>query len=181
MAGPTDKPIGSETESRARNVAAETRSQAERIAQEASAAGRDIMDRQRASVASELDSIVKALHKTAGALKDEHQDSFANYAERAADGLSKFARDMRDKDVGELVHRINDYARRQPGVFLGGAVATGFLLSRFLKSGRSTSVSSGMASYSAQESSPYTTRDVEEGSLVHPNETIGPSSGERVP
>lgn len=189
MAGPTEKPVSSDAESRARNVAEETRGEAERIAREATAAGRDIMDRQRASLASEIDAIVKALKKTADALHDEHQDSIGDYAKRAADGLSHFAHDLRDKDVGTLVQRVNDYARRQPGIFLGGAVATGFVLSRFLKSGKSGYGTSGYASSSSVEeyprtTSPFTTADVEESSLVHPGETsepVGPTSGERVP
>ncbi len=182
MAGPSEKSVGSEAESRAKNVAAATRNEAERIAKEATAAGRDIMDRQRASFASEIDSIVKALYRTAGALRDEHQESVAHYAQRAADGLSDFSRNLRDQDLGSLVERVNDYARRQPGVFLGGAVATGFILSRFLKSGRSASVSTETTEeYSVPTSSPYTTRDVEEGSLVHPNEPLGPTAGEHLP
>ncbi|MCK9530177.1 MAG: hypothetical protein M0R77_06395 [Gammaproteobacteria bacterium] len=182
MAGPTDKPVGSEAESRTRNVAEATRSEAERIAKEASAAGRDIMDRQRASFASEIDGIVKALYRTAGALRDEHQDSVAHYAQRAADGLSDFSRKLRDEDLGSLVDRINGYARRQPGVFLGGAVAAGFMLSRFLKSGQGEYHRASAAKpYPEQTSSPYTTHDVEEGSLVHPNEPLGPTAGEHLP
>lgn len=182
MAGPTEKPVSSEAESRARNVAAETRGEAERIAREATEAGRDIMDRQRASVASELDGIVKALKKTADALHDEHQDSIADYTKRAADGLSRFAHDLRDKDLGTLVHRVNDYARRQPAVFLGGAVATGFLLSRFLKSGKSgyaasSSVGESVGKYSA--TSEYGTPDVDEASRTQPGD-IGSYTGDRV-
>jgi hypothetical protein len=163
-------------------VAAATRDEAGRIAKEATAAGRDILDRQRASLASEVDSIVKALYRTAGALRDEHQDSVAHYAQRAADGLADLSRNLHDQELGTLVERVNDYARRQPGMFLGGAVAAGFLLSRFLKSGSSERHGASSAKdYPEQTSSPYTTRDVEEGSLVHPNEPLGPTAGEHLP
>lgn len=170
MAGPTEK-VGSEAETRARNVAEQTRGQAERIAREATEAGRDIMDRQRASVAAELEAIVKALKKAADAFHDEHQDSIADYTRRAADGLSRLSHDLRDKDLDTLIDNVNDYARRQPGVFLGGAVAAGFLLSRFLKSGKSSHAPTSYAGEYPEITSTYRTADVDESSLVHSGES----------
>ncbi|MFA5531801.1 MAG: hypothetical protein WDA11_14190 [Thiohalomonadaceae bacterium] len=183
MAGPTEKPVGSEAESRARNVAEQTRGEAERIAHEATAAGRDIMDRQRASVASELDTIVKALKKASEALQDEKQDAIADYTRRAADGLARFSGDLRDKDLGTLINRVNDYARRQPGVFLSGALAAGFMLSRFLKSGTGSVSSTYVGGHPGeypQATSPHITADVEESSLVHSSEPAGTTTSERV-
>jgi hypothetical protein len=43
---------------------------------------------------------------------------------------------------------VQDYAKRQPAVFLGGAIAAGFLVARFLKS------SAPSASLSTPSSSP---------------------------
>jgi hypothetical protein len=34
-----------------------------------------------------------------------------------------------------MTHQVEDFARRQPAAFLGGAFAIGFLAARFLKSG----------------------------------------------
>lgn len=182
MAGPTEK-VGSEAQTRAKHVAEQTRSQAERIAHEATAAGRDIMDRQRASLASELETIVKALKKASDAFHDEHQDAIADYTQRAADGLSRLSRDLRDQDLGTLLNRVNDYARRQPGVFLGGAVAAGFLLSRFLRSSQDSShiASLPLGDY-PEVTSPYRPVDVDESSLAHSGDTESTraSTSERV-
>lgn len=182
MAGPTEK-VGSEAQTRARHVAEQTRGQAERIAHEATAAGRDIMDRQRASLASELETIVKALKKASDALHNEHQDAVADYTRRAADSLSRFSRDLRDKDLRTLLDNVSEYARRQPGMFLGGAVAAGFLLSRFLRSGKSRGhVSSPHTDDYPEVTSSYRPTDVDESSLVHSGDTESTraSTSERV-
>jgi len=56
------------------------------------------------------------------------------------DGLS---RSLREEDVGALLTRAEQFARRQPTAFLGTSVALGFAMARFLKSsserGRATS------------------------------------------
>ena len=41
---------------------------------------------------------------------------------------------MREKDVRQLVGEVQDFARRQPTLFFGGAVLLGFAALRFLKS-----------------------------------------------
>jgi hypothetical protein len=41
---------------------------------------------------------------------------------------------VRERDVRELVGEVQDFARRQPTLFFGGAVVLGFAALRFLKS-----------------------------------------------
>ena len=41
---------------------------------------------------------------------------------------------MRERDVRELVGEVQDFARKQPTLFFGGAVILGFAALRFLKS-----------------------------------------------
>jgi hypothetical protein len=58
------------------------------------------------------------------------------YAGKAAEGLERLSDDLRGADFDQLVARTENYARRNPAVFLGGAVAAGFLFARFIKSSR---------------------------------------------
>ncbi|MGH9904058.1 MAG: hypothetical protein ACRD8U_00580, partial [Pyrinomonadaceae bacterium] len=60
--------------------------------------------------------------------------SVAMFARRAAEGLAGFSGSLRQRDVDSLLAQAQDFARRRPAVFLGGALATGFVLARFLKS-----------------------------------------------
>lgn len=57
----------------------------------------------------------------------KYTNSLAGQIEQVADYLDK-------KDLGDMAHDVQDFARRNPVVFLGGAFAAGILLARFLKS-----------------------------------------------
>jgi hypothetical protein len=52
----------------------------------------------------------------------------------AAHQVEQFSRTLKERDVEQLYGEAEAFARRQPGVFLGGAVVLGFLAARFLKS-----------------------------------------------
>ena len=54
---------------------------------------------------------------------------------RAASSAESFSDDIRDKSVGEFVEATQDFARRQPALFIGAAATAGFVLARLLKAG----------------------------------------------
>ena len=66
---------------------------------------------------------------------DEHGNAaVADYIHRAADGLERLSETVRSRDLSSLMGDAEDFARRQPAVFIGAGVAVGFLLARFLRS-----------------------------------------------
>jgi hypothetical protein len=67
-------------------------------------------------------------------LRDQQHASASQYIERAAEEVDRLASYLDTRNVSEIVHQVEDLARRQPAVFVGGAVAVGFLAARFLKS-----------------------------------------------
>lgn len=85
-------------------------------------------------MADEVGGFASALHTTARQLNEQNQSVTARYIEQAAGNLEQFAQGIRNQDLGRVVRQVEDFARRQPALFLGGAVAVGFLLARFLKS-----------------------------------------------
>ena len=74
-----------------------------------------------------------ALHDTADALRERDNDAFARYADAAADQVAQFTDALRGKSVGELMDEAERFARRDPGLFLGGAFVLGIFGARFLK------------------------------------------------
>lgn len=98
--------------------------------------GKARLEQQKHYFAGEIDGIVNALRSSVAQLQGQEQATAAGYVDRAADGLETTSPALQEQDFAALVGQTEEFARRQPGVFFGGAVATGFLLARFLKSSR---------------------------------------------
>lgn len=59
----------------------------------------------------------------------------ATYIRKTADQLETVSDAMRNRNMSEIVGKVQDFARRQPTAFFGAAVLMGFAAVRFLKSG----------------------------------------------
>ena len=66
-------------------------------------------------------------------LKQKGQQSADDIKEAAREQAESTQR-MRDKDLHSLCRAAEDYGRREPAMFIGGAIAAGFLVTRFLRS-----------------------------------------------
>src|SRR3954454_14150163 len=95
---------------------------------------RTAFEHQQHRVADSIGSVAQALHQAADQLNEQNQDVVARYADTAAQKIEQFADDLRTRGLDDLVGQAEQFARRQPEVFLGTAVATGFLIARFLRS-----------------------------------------------
>jgi polyhydroxyalkanoate synthesis regulator phasin len=96
--------------------------------------GESLLSEQKGAVAEVLNGIANALDKSAPNFEEEGQPNTARYTRQAAENIHRFARDLRERDMESLRRQVTDLARRQPGLIAGGAVALGFLASRFFKS-----------------------------------------------
>ena len=81
-----------------------------------------------------IGSVAQVARDTTQHLRDTQHETIARYVEQAADQLDRFSQGLKDKDVGELVEDAQRLARRQPGLFVGGAFALGLAGARFFKS-----------------------------------------------
>ncbi|ADJ28438.1 hypothetical protein [Nitrosococcus watsonii] len=113
----------------------QARQEAHRLTDKAKEQGRDLLADRKRATADEIGSVAEALRKTAQEMhQQEHPPLITPYAEKAANSLERFSNTLREGDLNVLVQQTENFARRQPGVFLGGAVVTGFLLARFFRS-----------------------------------------------
>lgn len=92
------------------------------------------MSGQMNRAADGLGSIAQAVRHTGQQLRSEDKSGIAGYADAAADQVERFSTYLRDSDFEDVVHEVEQIARRQPFLFLGGAFLAGFLGARFLKS-----------------------------------------------
>lgn len=99
--------------------------------------------KQKDRAAERLSGFARALHKTSDNLREEENHTTARYVDQAAGQAERASGYLRDHSTDDLVRETERLARRQPGLFLGGAFALGLLGARFLKSsGRGSSHSS---------------------------------------
>jgi hypothetical protein len=146
--GPTDREAQQSTDELARAAKAEAhavKEQAREAAAEMKAGAGDAVEdvkeqvrssaaRQKDAAAQQMDGWAHALRSASDDLHGRGQDSAAAWVLQAAAGLERCSGTMRERDVDDLVGTVEDFARRQPVAFLGGAVAAGFGLARLMKS-----------------------------------------------
>lgn len=133
-AGQPSQPAHLEGASTGKRYAGEAYREGERLAERAKEKARSAAQDQKSMVADELVGFADAVRAGAAKLEERDRAGIARYVERAADNLTSISDAVRRKELGSLLRDVEGFARRQPGVFLGGAVAGGFLLARFLKS-----------------------------------------------
>jgi hypothetical protein len=108
------------------------------------------VSQQKETVTTGLGSIAQAARQTTHQLREQQHGAIAEYVEMAADRLEKFSSSLNGKSVNDLMSDVQQFARRQPAVFVGAAFAAGLLAARFLKSSSPGSGgSSGRFDYAA--------------------------------
>jgi ElaB/YqjD/DUF883 family membrane-anchored ribosome-binding protein len=118
----------------AKEAAGEIKHEMQRLKEEARQRGESLLKGQRDAAASEIGGMAEALHKAAQQLNQQEQSATARYVDRAAEALDKMVDTLREGDLRSMVKKTEDFARRNPGVFFGGSVLVGLMLTRFLKS-----------------------------------------------
>ena len=94
-----------------------------------------------------LSSVASALRHTGSQLREQDQGAIATYLDKASLQIERVSSHLDNKDLGEIMHEVEVYARREPAIFLGGAFVLGLIGARFLKSSsRQQSFSNNTAS-----------------------------------
>lgn len=90
----------------------------------------------RTRAAGHVSAVAETLHSSSDDLRDRGEEKVSQYVDKAAEQVERVAAYLKDADVGEVVDRVERFARREPAAFMAGAFAVGFLASRLLKSSR---------------------------------------------
>ena len=101
----------------------------------ARSAAESMLEEQRQQVAQKVSGIAEALRSAANSLEQSQNRALAGYVDQAADQVASIYRTVRERHWNEIVADTEYFARRQPTLFVLGAVATGFLVGRFLWAG----------------------------------------------
>lgn len=89
---------------------------------------------QKQRATEELDALAHATRETTKQLRSDQHEMVAYYLDKAADQLQTVAESIRRKDLNDIVRDVQNVARRQPALVIGGGFVAGMLAARFLKS-----------------------------------------------
>lgn len=92
---------------------------------------------QKDKAADRIGSVSVALKTASQRLREQDQENLAQYTDRAAARMNDLSGYLQEKDPDQLINEVEDFTRRRPALVIGGALAAGFLMARFLKSSRS--------------------------------------------
>lgn len=108
-----------------------------------------LYNRQRDTAAEQTHKFTNVFNKMADEFDNQQQPYFSQQARKLADTADRFSNKLRDKDLKSLCQEAQSYSRREPALFFGGAIAAGFLITRFLRSSGQHSHSSSQHDYSS--------------------------------
>lgn len=119
------KLAGQQTSEEINQAVEVTKEKSEKLVGEAKQEASKMAEQQQQNVAHHIDSLVKALTKTADNL-DEDQALVADGARQTTQALNKVSKSLRERDFNTIVRDIEDYTREQPTLVPGGAAIAGF-------------------------------------------------------
>ena len=116
----------------ARAIAGEAGQTASSLAGQARQRLAGTLDGQKGAAADLVEQLAQSVQRS-GEQFEGRQDWIASAVGRGAAELDALAGSIRDADLGELMGEVADFARRQPALFMGAALAAGFALARLGK------------------------------------------------
>jgi hypothetical protein len=91
------------------------------------------VDEQKNRAADGLGGIADVIRTAGNELRGENE-ALASYVDMASDQMRRFADQIRERGVADMMDDVSQFARRRPALFVGGAFLVGLGIARFLKS-----------------------------------------------
>lgn len=129
-----DKGTASEVKQKAGEAAQQAKEQTRQVAEQAKGEARSMAESRKSQVSSEINSIARAFRNSGEQLRKQNEEPVARYATQIADKLENASTYINQRSVDDILTDAEDFARRKPEIFLGGAFGLGLLVSRFFKS-----------------------------------------------
>ena len=108
--------------------------QARNTVQQAREKAASTVNERKGELAGSVTSVAGAVRGATDQLRGEGHDRIAGYTEALAEQADRVARYLRDTDLNKVRDDVEDLARRQPALVIGGALLLGVLAARFFKS-----------------------------------------------
>jgi len=138
-----------------------------------------LLEEQKRQIADRVHGFADALEGAARSLHVSQNRMIGRYVQDAGDQVRSLAHGLHGRRWNELVAETEDFARRQPTLFVLGAVAAGFLVGRLLWTAVNAPSRDRGATRDSREAAREVTAAVSSarGSAGHISETAGHAAG----
>ncbi|QJQ95117.1 MULTISPECIES: hypothetical protein [Halomonadaceae] len=126
--------IKREAQGQAHELKDEARDTVEEVAGAARQQAENMFNSQKEAAVEQTSKLSSVFQKMADEFDNQDQSYFSGYARNMANCVDHVSQQLREKDIQSLVNDAQQYSRREPVLFMGGAIAAGFFISRFLRS-----------------------------------------------
>ena len=183
LSGASGGQVKEQAKQQGQQLAQQARQQAGDLASRGGEQVKSQLETQKHQAAQRITPVQMALRETAQQLRKQGQAPVARYADQASDQVERFSGYLRETSVDEITDEVRGFARSRPAVFLGAAVALGFLGTRFLKSSsQAAGGSQDGGEYGVGTSSAAITQGTGEPATALPPETgVGSPTPTRTP
>ncbi|MGZ8399321.1 MAG: hypothetical protein ACXWWN_09805 [Gemmatimonadales bacterium] len=121
--------------------------QAKNTLQQARERASSSLGESKSQVAEQFGTMAEALRRTTEHLRAEDQQRIAGLTDTVARQVDQVANYLRNKDASAMRADLENLARRQPALMIGGALVLGLIGARFLKSSKRERLARGSDSY----------------------------------
>lgn len=128
--------MGEQAREKAQQLGSRAAEQARSTAESAKHRAESMAEEERSRLAGRIEGVARALKRTGTEMHDE-DDQLSNMADKLGSQVEKLSGWLREHDTRDMLGRVEDFARKQPAIFLGGAFLVGVAAARFLKSSSS--------------------------------------------
>jgi ElaB/YqjD/DUF883 family membrane-anchored ribosome-binding protein len=119
------------------SVSEQAKERVQEVAEQAKSQTRDRMRSQinerSTQVGDQAASAAKAVRRSSEQLRTEGNERAADVIDAVADRGDRLGAYLRRADGDQILRDIEDFARKQPWLMVGGSAVAGFLASRFMK------------------------------------------------
>jgi hypothetical protein len=115
-------------------TATAAKEQAKRTVTQVGEQAKTTVDSRMSDVAQELGSVADVVRQTSQEVGGDNGQTVARYGERIAEQIEGMSSYLDEHGIEDVLNDVQDFARRQPAIFLGGAFMLGIVIGRFLRS-----------------------------------------------
>lgn len=126
--------IAAEVQQKTGEKASVAKEQVKRTAAQVGEQAKSTVDSRLSDVAHEIGSVAETVRQTSYEVGGGDSEAVVRYGERIAEQLDGISTYLNENGIEEVLTDLQDFARRKPGVFLGGAFMLGIVVGRFLRS-----------------------------------------------